>query len=136
MAGTMIDSWSGLVTGCGVRLEVNPAGLLTRPILITLPDGDDGGVVVDLGAQLPAEGRFPWRASDSQEFVTLQQGHSGAREPRPLGAFRVRGISASPGAPAPIECAIFVLPDGNLHFRAHQGNRKLPVAWEPGGRVA
>jgi tetratricopeptide (TPR) repeat protein len=131
MAGTMIDAWSGLVCGCGVRLEVNPAGLLARPILITLPDGD-GGIVIDLGVQLPSNGAFPLRATSGQAFVTLQQGHSGSREPRPLGVFRVRGIAASPEAPVAIDCDIFAMPDGNLHFRARQGNRKLPVNWGQG----
>ena len=129
MAATMIDAWGGMVSGCGVRLEVNSAGLLQRPILITLPDGD-GGILLDLGAKLPAEGRFPWRATGAETFVTLQQGHSGAREPRPLGIFRIRGVNAADG-PTTIECEVTALPDGAMHFRAGQGDRKLPVTWGP-----
>jgi len=130
MADTMIDAWSGLLSGCGVRLEVNPSGLLMRPILISLTDGD-GGVVLNLGAQLPSEGRFPWRATGSETIVSLQQGHSGAREPRHLGMFRIRGVTVSESGPTTVECSVTGLPDGGLHFRATQGNRKLPVAWAP-----
>jgi tetratricopeptide (TPR) repeat protein len=130
MAETMIDAWSGLLSGCGVRLEVNQHGLLLRPILITLTDGD-GGVVLNLGAQLPAEGRFPWRATGAETIVSLQQGHSGAREPKHLGMFRIRGVNVAASGPTTVECSVTGLPDGNIHFRATQGGRKLPVAWAP-----
>ncbi len=130
MAETMIDAWTGMVSGCGVRLEISPAGLLQRPILITLADGD-GGVVIDIGSKLPAEGQFPWRAQGSETFVALQQGHSGVREPRPLGVFRVRGITESPTGPTTISCQVVAQPDGTVLFRAGQANRKLPVAWAP-----
>jgi predicted Zn-dependent protease len=130
MAETMIDAWTGFVSGCGVRLEVNPNSLLMRPILITLPDGD-GGIVLNLGAQLPAEGRFPWRATGSETIVALQQGHSGARDPRSLGMFRIQGIKVSETGPTTVECSVAGLADGGIHFRASQGGRKLPVAWAP-----
>lgn len=133
MASVMIDAWTGTLTGCGVRLEVNPMGMLLRPILITLPDGD-GGVVLQFGSQLPAEGRFPWRATGPEATVALQQGHSGAREPRALGNFRIRGITLSPDGPTTIDCRFIALPDGLVHFRAIQNGRKLGVGWEPGGR--
>ncbi len=130
MANTMIDAWSGLVTGSGVRLEVNPAGVLLRPILISLPEGD-GGVLFSIGAQLPAESRFPWRATAGESYVTLQQGYSGARTPTSLGAFRIRGINVNPNGPTTVDCDMNAMPDGTVHFRALQAGRKLPVMWQP-----
>lgn len=130
MASTVVDSWLGLVTGCGVRLEVNPAGFLPRPLLITLADGD-GGVVMNFGERLPAHASFPWRTESNEAWVLLQQGHTGAKEPRPLGAFRMLGASADAASPATLECNITAMPDGSIHFRANQGGRKLPVAWFP-----
>lgn len=131
----MVDSWTGMVSGCGVPLEINSTGMLQRPILITLSDGD-GGIVIDIGKPLPQEGRFPWRATGAEAFVTLQQGHSGSRDPRSLGTFRIRGITASSAQPTTVECIVMALPDGNIHFRAVQGGRKLNVAWAHSAMVS
>lgn len=127
MVATTVDAWNGLLTGCGARLEVLAAGFLQRPILIALPDGDDGGVILNAGVQLPAEGKFTWRSAGQRTFVSLQQGESdGVRAPLKLGAFRIRAEEGSP-----IECQIVALPDGMLHFRALQNGRKLEVGWAP-----
>lgn len=129
MASTTIEAWTGLLTGCGVRLEVHPAGFLPRALVISLADGD-GGVVIASGSQVPAQGRFPWRAQGPEAVVSLQQGESGgAMEIRALGAFRVRGVQTPAGAPATIECHVVALPDGALHFRAQQDGRRLQVGW-------
>ncbi len=126
MVATTMDAWNNQITGSGVRLEVMANGFLTRPIVITLPDGD-GGVLVNAGEQLPSEARFPWRAPAAKVAITLQQGESGGtRHPLPLGAFAIRGIE---GAPTSIDCHLVALPDGALHFRASQGHRKLEVGW-------
>src|SRR5262249_9923637 len=131
MVATTVDAWNGLVTGCGARLEVMAAGFLQRPILISLPDGDDGGVIINAGVQLPAEGKFTWRSAGPRDFVSLQQGESyGVRAPLKLGAFRIRAQELSADA-GPIECHIVALPDGMLHFRAFQAGRKLEVGWAP-----
>jgi predicted Zn-dependent protease len=131
MVATTVDAWNGLLTGCGARLEVLAAGYLQRPILIALPDGDDGGVILNAGVQLPAEGKFSWRSAGPRTFVSLQQGESdGVRAPLKLGAFRIRAQEVSAEA-GPIECQIVALPDGMLHFRAVQAGRKLEVAWGP-----
>jgi len=126
-----VDAWSGLLTGCGVRLEVHSSGFLERPILLTLEDGD-GGILVNAGSPLPAEGRLPWRADGADTTVQLQQGHSGSgKEPLRLGAFRIRGIQPDPASPPIIDCHIIAQPDGALHFRASQNGRKLAVGWVP-----
>jgi tetratricopeptide (TPR) repeat protein len=124
-----IEAWSGELTGCGVQLEVHQSGFLQRPILLTV-DGEEGGIVMKSGAQLPATGSFPWRATATDAKVALQQGESGGSlEPSALGTFLVRGIE--PGAT--IDCHLAALPDGALHFRATQTGRKLKVGWAPLG---
>ena len=129
-ATLMIDAWSGLVAGCGVPLEVHQSGCLQRPVVLVLDDGD-GGYVLKAGAKLPAESTFPWRAAAADVQVPLQQGQSGGSvEPRILGAFVVRGANL---ALKTIDCHLVGLPDGALHFRASQGNRRLQVGWAPTG---
>jgi tetratricopeptide (TPR) repeat protein len=131
MVGTTIDAWSNRITGCGVQLELVGEGFLQRPVVIKLEDGD-GGVLINAGARLPQEARFPWRPSGGKAAVRLQQGESGGtREPADLGVFLVRGIKEAPGGPASIECHLAALPDGALHFRATQGQEKLEVTWAP-----
>lgn len=130
MSVTVIDAWTGYLAGSGSRLEVHPAGVLPRPVLITLPDGDEGGVVLNPGAPLPLEARFPWRAQGNETVVMLQQGQAvPGSEPHRLGSFRVGGIQPNPSGPTTIDCHVAAQPDGALHFRATQNNRKLPVAW-------
>ena len=126
MVATNIDAWTGFLTGCGAPLETHAAGFLQRAIVIVLPDGD-GGVVLNAGAQLPANATFPWRATGAEAAVAMQQGETGGgREPRTLGSFRIRGIE---GAPAAIDCHLTALADGALHFRATQRGKKLQVGW-------
>jgi tetratricopeptide (TPR) repeat protein len=126
----MLDAWSNLVSGAGVPLEVHASGFLQRPVVLVLDDGD-GGYVLKAGARLPAESRFPWRASGAEVQIPLQQGQSGgATEPRRLGAFVVRGVQPSTQT---IDCHLVGLPDGAMHFRASQGNRRLQVGWAPIG---
>jgi len=127
-AETMIDAWSGVLSGCGVQLEVHRSGFLQRPIVLALEDGD-GGIVLNAGAPLPSTGSFPWRANGSEVKVPLQQGQTGGGlDPRGLGAFLVRGIKPA-GNSATIDCQVVAQPDGALHFRAAQNGRKLPVGW-------
>ncbi|MEA3210578.1 MAG: hypothetical protein QOE70_3635 [Chthoniobacter sp.] len=129
----VIDAWSGLVTGCGVPLEIHQAGFLVRPVLVALADGD-GGVVLNAGAQLPAEASFPWRANGTEARVSLQQGQGeSSLEPRALGAFAIRDIQPGADGSPTIECLVAALPDGALQFRALQDGRKLPVGWAPPG---
>jgi tetratricopeptide (TPR) repeat protein len=129
---TAVEAWSGLLTGIGVPLEVHPSGVLLRPVLLTLDDGD-GGVVLNAGAPLPAKGGFSWRVANAEAEVSLQQGQTGSvREPHALGVFKVRSIQ--PGedrAPTTIDCHVTALPDGALHFLASQNGRRLPVGWTP-----
>lgn len=130
MATTTIDAWTGLVTGCGVQLEIHAAGFLARPVVISLADGD-GGIVLNAGAQLPASGTFPWRATGEETLVALHQGQTGSsREPRDLGIFRIRGVRPASG-PTTIQCEVAAQADGAIHFRATQNGRKLPVGWTP-----
>lgn len=132
-AATMIDAWSGLLSGCGVQLEVHDSGFLVRPVLVALADGD-GGVVIAAGARLPETGVFPWRATGAETRVSLQQGQSGGGlEARGLGAFLIRGVQEIANGPTTVDCHVTALPDGAIHFRATQGNRKLQVGWTPAG---
>jgi len=127
-AETMIDAWSGVLSGCGVQLEVHGAGFLQRPVVLALDDGD-GGVVLNAGSQLPSTGSFPWRVNGPEVRVPLQQGQTGGGiGPRRLGAFLVRGVQPA-GDSTTIDCHVVAQPDGALHFRATQGGRKLPVGW-------
>ena len=126
-AGSTIDAWNGLLTGCGIPLEVHQTGYLIRPVVLTLEDGD-GGVALQAGAPLPASASFPWRATGAEARVTLQQGQgSGSVEPRTLGTFLVRDVRPE----TPIECHVTAQRDGAIHFRATQDNRKLRVGWMP-----
>jgi len=126
----MIDAWTGLVAGSGVPLEVHQSGFLQRPVVLVLADGD-GGYVLNAGARLPAESRFPWKATGAEVQVPLQQGQSGGgAEPRLLGAFVVRGVQPTAKT---IDCHLAGLPDGALHFRASQAGRRLQVGWAPVG---
>lgn len=129
MAERTIDAWIGLVTGCGVRLEVHQAGFLPRPIVIALADGD-GGIILEGGAKLPAEARFPWRASGDKAAVSLQQGETGiGAGPLELGVFLARGVKPDGGESTNVECHLAVQPDGAIHFRATQKGHKLHVGW-------
>lgn len=131
MAASTLESWSGVLTGCGVPIQAKPSGHLLAPILITLADGD-GGVVIGAGRNLPAEGTFPWRGvRDGLAEIDLQQGESGGtKPPQPLGTFRAGGVDMSEGAP-PVECHVSISTEAELLFRAAQGGRRLPVAWRP-----
>jgi len=127
-AETMIDAWSGVLSGCGVQLEIHRSGFLQRPVVVALEDGD-GGIVLNAGAPLPTTGSFPWRVNGPEVKVPLQQGQSGGGlDPRGLGAFVVRGIQPAENSPT-IDCHVVAQPDGALHFRATQNGRKLPVGW-------
>jgi tetratricopeptide (TPR) repeat protein len=131
-AETMIDAWSGVLSGCGVQVEVHNAGFLQRPIVVALDDGD-GGIVLNAGSPLPASGSFPWRVYGPESRVSLQQGQTGGGlEPRGLGAFLVRGILPTEDSTT-IECHVVAQSDGALHFRAIQNGRKLSVGWAPVG---
>ena len=131
MAASTLESWAGVLTGCGVPIQAKPGGHVLAPILITLPDGD-GGVVIGAGRNLPAEGTFPWRGvQDGLAEINLQQGESGgAQPPQSLGTFRAGGVDMTEGAPA-VECHVSVSTEAELLFRAAQGGRRLPVAWRP-----
>ncbi len=126
-AGATIDAWNGLLTGCGVPLEVHQTGYLIRPVVLTLEDGD-GGMALQAGAPLPAHASFPWRAAGAEARVALQQGQSsGTVPPRALGNFIIRDVRPE----TPIECHLIAQRDGAIHFRATQENRKLRVGWMP-----
>jgi tetratricopeptide (TPR) repeat protein len=131
MAASTLESWAGVLTGCGVPIRAKAGGHLLAPILITLPDGD-GGVVIGAGRNLPAEGTFPWKkASEGIADVILQQGESGDAQPtQSLGTFRAGNVDMGEGAP-PVECHVSVSEEAELLFRAAQGGRRLPVAWRP-----
>ena len=126
MAAATLENWAGLLTGCGVSLQLREGSHITRPILITLPDGD-GGIIIGAGRGLPAEGTFPWKVpQDGATQVHLQQGESGGSEaPLALGTFMVG--NAEPGAP--VECHLSITSEGDLQFRAAQNGNRLPVAW-------
>ncbi|MEY5027456.1 MAG: hypothetical protein RLZZ244_2984 [Verrucomicrobiota bacterium] len=131
MAAATLEAWSGVLCGAEAPLEIHPGGHITRPILITLPDGD-GGIVIGAGRRLPAEGTFPWKAKGSATIeVTLQQGETGGSEaPRALGTFRATQVDFSENA-KPVDCHVSLTPQGALHFRAAQNGQRLPVAWRP-----
>jgi tetratricopeptide (TPR) repeat protein len=127
MAGGTLELWMGVLAVCGVQVAVHASGYVTAPVLITLPDGD-GGVVVGAGKNVPAEGRFPWKVTGDTLFVVLQQGESGGtQDPVGLGAFRIQGVN--PDEAGPVECHVTVMADGQMHFRAAQNGRRLPVQW-------
>lgn len=126
MAAATLENWAGLLTGCGVALQLRQGSHLTRPILITLSDGD-GGIVIGAGRSLPAEGTFPWKVpQDGTTQVHLQQGETGGSEaPLALGTFMVGNADTS----GPVECHLSITSDGDLQFRAAQNGNRLPVAW-------
>jgi tetratricopeptide (TPR) repeat protein len=128
---TAMEAWTGVLTGTGVPLETHPSGVLLRPVVLSLEDGD-GGIVLAAGSQLPCEGAFTWRATAADSEVALQQGQTGSvREPQPLGIYKLRDIHATPERPSTVECHVTALLDGALHFRAGQNGRRLRVAWTP-----
>lgn len=131
MAVPTLEAWSGVLTGCGVPLEMHRGEYITRPILITLDDGD-GGIVLGAGKSIPSEGTFPWKAQGKGEVqVALQQGETGGPlPPRALGLFLAGAVDTSEGA-KPVECHVSVTAQGMLHFRAAQNGQRLPVAWRP-----
>lgn len=131
-AAAVIDAWNGMLTGCGVQLEVHQTGFLIRPVLLTLDDGDEGGVVLQAGAPLPVSGSFPWRAKGSEARVSLQQGQNTATsESRSLGTFVIRDVQEKNPGPTTVECQVIAQRDGAIHFRAIQDGRKLRVGWMP-----
>jgi len=136
MAAATLENWAGVLTGCGVPLQMRQGSHLTRPILITLPDGD-GGIIVGAGRSLPAEGTFPWKKiHDGVAEIDFQQGESGGDEaPQSLGTFRVGNISSGDGA-GTLECKLTVTDDGDLQFRAMQNGHRLPVGWRPPQQAA
>ena len=130
-AATVLDAWGGLLTGCGVPLEVHQTGYLIRPLLLTLDD-EDGGVILAAGAPLPASGSFPWRATGAETRVSIQQGQNTASsQARPLGNFIIREVQPNADGPTTVECHLIAHRDGAIHFRALQDGRKLPVGWMP-----
>lgn len=129
MAVPTLEAWGGVLTGCGLPLELNQGANITRPILITLEDGD-GGIVIGAGRQIPTEGTFPLKHKGTATIdIRLQQGESGgSTPPRDLGTFRAGGVDTSEAA-KPIECNVAITPQGVLHFRAAQNGQRLPVGW-------
>jgi tetratricopeptide (TPR) repeat protein len=127
---TTLEAWAGVLAAGGVPLETLPSGILLRDVLVSLAD-EDGGIVLKAGEKLPAQGVFPWRATAAETSVSLQQGQTGSGRPiQPLGEFKIRGIETTQGS-AQIECLVVGLPDGSIHFRAAQENRRLVVLWQP-----
>ncbi|NBV87195.1 MAG: hypothetical protein EBS01_13245, partial [Verrucomicrobia bacterium] len=131
MASATLENWAGILTGCGVALQLRQGSHLMRPILIALADGD-GGIVIGGGRTLPAEGTFPWKNSkDGVAEISLQQGETGGEAPPlALGTFRVGNISTKEDA-GPLECRLSLTSDGDLQFRAAQNGHRLPVGWRP-----
>ncbi|MGB8166356.1 MAG: tetratricopeptide repeat protein [Chthoniobacteraceae bacterium] len=130
-AATVIDAWNGMLTGCGVPLEVHQTGFLIRPVILTLDD-DDGGVVLQAGVPLPASGSFPWRATGVEARVSLQQGqNTGTSDARLLGTFLIREVQPKADGPTTVDCHLTAQRDGAIHFRAVQDGRKLRVGWMP-----
>ncbi len=130
-AATVIDAWNGMLTGCGVPLEVHQTGFLIRPVILKLDD-DEGGVVLQAGAPLPATGSFPWRAQGSEARVSLQQGQNTATSNAlSLGMFIIRDVQEKNPGPTTVECHVTAQRDGATHFRAVQDGRKLRVGWMP-----
>jgi tetratricopeptide (TPR) repeat protein len=131
MVGTTIDFWVGRLAQCGVPLAKTKVGALARPVVISL-DGEDGAVVLNAGQPLPAEGKFPWRVrlnGEGETRITLQQGQSGSpNEPMLLGSFAVKVPPLTGGAHT-IHCLVGSGPEGQLLFKAVQGNKELPVRW-------
>lgn len=132
-AASTIDFWNGHLAESGLHVEALKAGVLARPVLLRLDDGD-GAVLLQAGQMLPVEGKFPWRVPPdgrAETRIHLQQGQTGsAVEPRDLGSFLVRGLPPVTGGAHTLQCQIAASPQGTLIFRAVLGNRELRVAWE------
>ncbi len=133
-AASTIDFWNGFLAESGVKVETLKAGVLARPVLLRLDDGD-GAVLLHAGHPLPIEGKFPWRVPPDgrpETRIQLQQGQSGSIvEPRDLGAFVVRGLPPVTGGAHTLQCRIAASPHASVIFHAVLGNRELRVAWEP-----
>ncbi len=131
MASSTLENWAGILTGCGVPLQLRQGSHLLRPILISLPDGD-GGIVIGGGRNLPTEGTFPWKNfQNGVAEISMQQGETGGdAPPLALGSFRVGNISSAEGA-GPVECRLSLTDDGDVQFRAIQNGQRLPVGWRP-----
>ena len=131
-AESAIEFWTGHRAQSGEALEVHPSGQLTRPVLLTLEDGE-GGVIIPPRQLLPAQGKFPWSARENggaEARVRLQQGQTGlGPAPRPLGVFVVKNIQPAAEGPTNIECRVEAMPDGRLLFGAGQDGRLLQVEW-------
>jgi len=128
---TTIEAWTGFLTGGAIPLELHASGVLLRPLLLTVDEGD-GGVILNGGSTLPAEGAFLWRSTIAETEIQLQQGQTGStRPPQNLGIFKIRDIQPGMARTATIECHVVALPGGILHFRAAQSGRRLHVGWAP-----
>lgn len=132
-AASTIDFWNGLLAESGTQVETLKAGMLARPVLLRLDDGD-GAVLLHAGHPLPVEGKFPWRVPPDgrpETRIHLQQGQTGsAVEPHDLGAFVVRGLPPVTGGAHTLQCRIAASPQGTIIFQAVLGNREMRVAWE------
>jgi len=133
-AASTIDFWNGLLVESGTKVEVLKAGVLARPILLRLDDGD-GAVLLHAGQILPVEGKFPWRVPPdgrSETRILVQQGQTGsALAPRDLGVFLVRGLPPVTGGVHTLQCRIAASPHATVIFQAVLGQREMRVAWEP-----
>jgi tetratricopeptide (TPR) repeat protein len=130
-AATTIDFWTGRLAQSEVPLSLSKSGAIARPVVLSL-DGEDGALLLPAGQPLPAEKNFPWRVrldAEGETKIALQQGQSGGKiDPILLGTFAVKVPPVTGGAHS-IQCLVGAGPEGQILFKAVQGNKELPVRW-------
>ena len=126
-----IDKWNGRIVESEVALERFGDGILRRPIVLLLENGDTRELI-PAGAPLPQRKVVQLTLQARMDSITLafEQGASrGALEPLRLGCFHIEGIDATKLPSEAPDFRILAAEDGSLQFSARQDQRKLSVSW-------
>jgi tetratricopeptide (TPR) repeat protein len=126
-----IDKWNGRIVESEVSLERFGDGILRRPIVLLLENGDPRELI-PAGAPLPQRKVVQLTLKARMDSITLafEQGAArGELEPLRLGCFHIEGIDATKLPREAPDFRILAAEDGSLQFSARQGQRKLTVSW-------
>jgi tetratricopeptide (TPR) repeat protein len=126
-----IDQWNGRIVESEVSLERFTDGILRRPILLVLENGDTREMI-PAGAPLPQRKVVQLTLKARLDSLTLAFEQGAARgnlEPLRLGCFHIEGIDATRQPNEAPDFRIVASENGCLQFSARQGQRKLTVSW-------